>query len=752
MKHLTYYSEFDSCAPFNKSKSARYRIEIYGDAQVIAKEVTLAGESTATIEWSEVSKVDPIQGSSLTLRLISESDREFTHLYSVADGVWRVDVKRNGILYWRGWIDPELYEEPYSTASGYEVEVTASDFGAMERTDFSLSGTQSLKAVLDHCLQSCGLDDLQRVLSVSTKRDETTALNLEEVYIACENFYDEDGKPMTCREVAEGVLKPFGLRMLQRGGKLIIFDLNAAYSDWASEEVFWSSDDSTLGVDKTYNKVVVKLSTYSDATGCNGEADVSEAKFTQQEGKETFLVDPDWKGEKLTGFTLDYGYGTTPTLATTGDCRLGVFNAEYSGSDTVAAIWQFKGGGNVPDTTNKIVHVGGGTHIQWDLINPKTGDHGDHTFTPIIRIKGKGMRVVGYESPDGRYGASQKLKVSLELLLDTRYNPYEGEMKDLNEVAVQVCVPARLTLFQEVNGVMTPKYFYSNYTPGTNDGKLTNTGEGKWLSVANNSQRYNNMELWLSYYSWNDFRTKAGVGGWATNKKTIHDLANLSKADERRGDGEFVPLPPASGYLQLEIGRGFAMRDRTYWYSDLASEYCSENSVTWGITPAGSILNRLRWLAYRSPKVELVKSNGLETEQEDLQDSAWITPTAAEELAIDTIVGTPGGWSLPTSKAVIMDAEGNAIKHMYRAGVTDRIERLMIGSVYSQYAQRRVILSGTCELLPGLCTLTDASDPDGRYIMLGEIQNLATEESEIVMAQYGADDYKGLEITTESDE
>ena len=157
-------------------------------------------------------------------------------------------------------------------------------------------------------------------------------------------------------------------------------------------------------------------------------------------------------------------------------------------------------------------------------------------------------------------------------------------------------------------------------------------------------------------------------------------------------------------------------------------------------------------MAYKDPKIELVGSDGKEAESEDLEDSAWIVKSAAEELSIDIVVGTPGSWALPTSRALLLDAEGKAVKELHRAGVTDRVERLLIGTIYSQYAVRRATLKGHCELLPEMSVLTDASDAGGEYIMLGETQDLAAEESEILCAQFGADDYKGIEMTTGKEE
>lgn len=38
------------------------------------------------------------------------------------------------------------------------------------------------------------------------------------------NFYDEDGKPMSCREVLETMLKPFGLTFISNMDELYIID------------------------------------------------------------------------------------------------------------------------------------------------------------------------------------------------------------------------------------------------------------------------------------------------------------------------------------------------------------------------------------------------------------------------------------------------------------------------------------------------------------------------------------------------
>ena len=92
--------------------------------------------------------------------------------------------------------------------------------------------------------------------------------------------------------------------------------------------------------------------------------------------------------------------------------------------------------------------------------------------------------------------------------------------------------------------------------------------------------------------------------------------------------------------------------------------------------------------------------------------------------------------------------DGRQIRRMTRAGVTDRIERLLIGTAYSQYVGRNTVLSGTAELVPDMPAMADASVPGERYIMLSDRQNLAADTSEIRMARFVGDSYEGVEITT----
>lgn len=736
-KTLTYYTEFGNRPAIHAGREARYRIEIWGEGNNVAGEISVDFDAPAMIEWAEVAKLDPVQGSALTLRLVSESDREFVGLYTVEEGAWRVDIYRNKALYWRGSIDTELYEEPYSTSSGYIVEVTASDLGPADRTDFDMTGRHTIEDIIRHCLSRTAIADMEQVISISTSLpDAKEPLSLSDLYIDTANFYDEDGEPMTCREVLEEVLRPFALRLAQRNGEIHIFDLNAA-SAWPSTEVCWVSNDARMGVDVTYNKVKVLLSTYSDANGCDGSLDHDEV-LKGSAGDLYYTGERDHQAIGLPGFRMASGQEQHPQLEICNNALVCRMDAEWSGSDTAGVVWQYMG----------LKALGSG----YQCMITRDGDNWpaamtSGTFVPIAKTR-RHLSLDPYQpvyvgsSAGGEVYTGAQLRVSLDLLLDTRYNPFEDAGADNGgtqygkalDIPASVRIPVQIVC-RNIDGEIAYLYnndsFVSSYS--------YTGGEGQWIpyTAANMTKNI----CWLQYYDWDDWNGKSPVGGWVANRQSIGDPKATTKTMKKRGDGYYISMPPCVGSVELWVGKGFGI------ITD-GSDGWLPNTAVWRSDAWDKFVSHLRWLAYRNPKIELVKSSGKDLTGSDLEDSAYIVRTAKEELSIDTIVGTPGDRALPTSRAMMTLSDGRQIRRMTRAGVTDRIERLLIGTAYSQYVGRNTVLNGTAELVPDMPAMTDASAPGEIYIMLSDRQNLAADTSEIRIVRFAGDSYEGIEVTT----
>ena len=154
--------------------------------------------------------------------------------------------------------------------------------------------------------------------------------------------------------------------------------------------------------------------------------------------------------------------------------------------------------------------------------------------------------------------------------------------------------------------------------------------------------------------------------------------------------------------------------------------------------------DQCRWMLLKEPKVEFVEKTGNSISSKDIELTAWLNRDAKESLEIDTVLGTMSDPS-PAALGQLFDTSDYSVRNsFYRAGTTDLLEKLLIGTVYTQYSAPHKVLGGTTVLLPTFTTYTDANEP-GVYILLSETQNLREEQSQIKMVQFEEDDYEGIE-------
>lgn len=701
-KTLKYWEEFRSV------RNTLYRVEILTDeTSTTPIEVVSPYDTPIEIEWNEVDKLEPVQGACLTLSLSSKSDRQFLSLFSIDVGTVRVDVYRDGTLYWSGMLDPELYEEPYSEKQDYDVSFTFSDFAILDRLRWGKKGVCSLQEVIDVCLNASGIhyNKLEKFISTKTSAAETRPIDLSALYILCENFYDEDGEPMTLREVLDEVLRPFALRMVQKGGNIYLYDLNAVYTNMDVAEVKWADVDAELNTDKIYNNVKVVFSPYADAELIDGTL-IHEKMLPEHKSGPMWLVDNDFNNA-ADGFSIVTGEQEDLPLRLLGDCKFFRMDSEYSGSDDAGVAYAFKG---------------------WQSLNyygfafgksfPRVFSNGVNISKPIIGSESAFLGYVSYKRSDYR------LRISLDVLFDVRYNPFEnasrpneeGNWGRLQDWCNFGYIPVMLYL-KDSNGKILYHYenagvMHSNsYVHGANCRWVP--GTGKW------------GDMYLGYYNKGNRKSASGFGGWQTNQMIIgYYRDGLPKKWEKMEQGELIDLPPVGGFLEMQIGSGVHQFDYKRKEKDIYSI--------------------ARWLLYRAPKVTLVGRNGIALKIEDIEDAAWVNRSAKEELEIDTILGTLGKNYCPSARGLILKSNYEAYQTFSRAGVEDRLEHLLIGTVYSQYAFRHHTLSGTTDIIPTVCVLTDASIA-GKFILLSEVQNLLQETSEIIMSEFSADHFDGIE-------
>lgn len=721
-------------------------------------ELRFCGDEPLLIEWDERSKEEVLCGSIATLRLLSPGDRTYIDLYSVAVGEIRLDVLRDGVLYWSGTLDPEFYEEPYSTLSDYEVSLTFSDFGILERLRFDLSGMLTLRELLDNALERSGVNYVRVDEGyISTSLDGgKSVMSLGDLTVRCDNFYDEDGEALTLREVLEGIFQPLGLRMVQRGGVVWVYDLNGLYAGGALERVEWMSDDQMLGVDAVYNNAKVTWSPYAQSGVLTEEecyVDDTDPNLTalnisggRKKGNSTYYSYhysqelENWIDATDCGFTLwTSPKGKNATIFP--DLRFFKIVPQEDGqkSEGIAVmwtnVWGLKQGTSVKFSWKK-------NGFQWGFCD---------SVDEVGFVLWKSQEIW---LPPVTHPETLRLRIGLEMLMDCRFNPFESGanlMKDVEQKDWEdqwnsrgnfVYVP--VTLKFQPDGTDEIYCWTNQYVP-TRDisDPVCSVSEtmGRWMEYGYVDLNDENPAIYgyLCWYDGEDRTAKSGVLGWKKNRPCINPhKERFSTALAGMSDGQPVPYPNIDGRggrLWLEVrSDGWMLSDGDVNLSMM--EFVDSH----GLWTQG----KTWWCLMKLPEIEVLNNQQFDAtiDTDDVEYSAVLNPSAKDDIEIETICGTASG-GIPMARGAYFKDEGlTQVETLTRAGRTAQAEELLIGTLYSQFAARRTKLEGTTRLgPPGLCLWCEAMQGDCRFIDMSVTENIQDDSCERVLVELRPDEY-----------
>lgn len=774
---------------FSSRKGISWRVDILQEGWTgSAETLDFPDDDPLVIEWAEKEKHEPLQGSAATLKIISPSDRKYADLYSIEVGRIRMDVYRENTLFWSGTLDTELYEEPYTTDKGYNVTLTFSDFGCLDRIKYGLSGRKTLRELLGTALAESRIEyGAIDESMVSTSFEDGTAMTLASIAVASDNFYDEDGEASTWKDVLEGVLQPLSLRMKQLSGKIYIYDINGLRSKEEARSIEWDGDDSVMGTDAVYNNVKVTFSPYAAEAKLEGELDYGDTC-----GVEWTNLTKDKSGVKYNGKSV-------PSGKTAPECWS--WYLDYDESHRHNNEWDY----NLIDFTLfrsydaskckglaeigpynaffKILPMLGGSESEGVIEGFYTGGHGSMSSGFPSRIGISPQNHTGSVamtsnrlylpslSEDDRAGFY--IRVKLPLLFDPRYNPFEnagdgnekGNYDNVKSYCQLAFVPVAITVYDADGNALCHydnKWLTENGQPGDT---IAATAEDKYLSRwgwRDGAASFG--DAWLAYYDPDDLVEGTGVLGWKTNRqsfgkpwtksgdKVSKRSYRYTKKDEsgtekfwifdsfkKAPEGQHIPYPPQGGYIEIKVYNGVWAFDDTEKFASDASGKFADNGL----------YGKIRWQLLQLPSVEIVRRT-LTLDEEDTDDveySGVLNKDAKEDLEINTICGTMEKVS-PTARGVYVKAsDGGQIMRMTRASVTDHPEQLLIGTLFSQHAGRMTTLSGTAFIDPdGLALYKDAAQPsDTVFMKKKETIKAIEDDTEAVFVETRPDEYTGKE-------
>lgn len=747
-KQLRYTSEFLSRA------GVTWRVEILQEASApfgSVGQLTFEAEEALVIDWKHTDKEAVICGSEATLKLESPGDRTYEDLYTIEVGRIRMDVYRENALYWSGALDPEFYEEPYEAYNHYVVTLTFSDFGILDRLKYNLSGMQTLQAILLDALTRSTINygGLDANTYCTTYFPDGGKANPAALAVRSENFYDEDAEPSTLKEVVEGILQPLALKMIQRNGQVYVFDLNGLHTA-ARRAITWDGDSQTMGVDKVANNVKVNFSPYSSAELLNGELEyggeysVEMVNLVADPGKSYYSYYPDYSEEHRQGGNWDYNLINFTIFISSQGKGLAYLNpsARYchilplvgGPSETTGIAWAFHSGGH------------GGLDTGWPkrILNTVTMERS----TVVMKTHRVFLPALSSEGQKSYY-----VRLSLEMLLDARYNPFTegndgnegGNYDGVKGQTGYAFVPIAVNIYDSAGNAVC-HYDNSSIAKGGTKGHLAYC-KGSWVSGEGGFG-----SAYLEYYDPNDLRGSAGICGWKKNRQCIGRPGRgnvdvvLYDSFKQMADGQYMPYPTQGGYLEVTVFAGVQCFDMNEYIWPIAQTAWNEPKC-WG--PNGNNwYNKVRWLLYKAPKVELVKNNLIfdAAELDDVEYSGYINKHAKEEISIDTVCGT-ANTTCPTARGIYCRATDSLqIQTLKRAGVTDHPEKLLIGTLYSQFAARKTTLSGEAKIdTGGLCIYTERNQAGKVFMMSGETQDVITDTTDAQYTEFNADEYEAIE-------
>lgn len=220
--------------------SKTYTLELWQNTEIeLTTEEIKGGQSPFLLEMPQLNhKFQVVRGRGCIINLLSATDFKFFEGLKHTDPKeFKVIHKIDGSIDWVGYLNSDMFSEPYDVSQNYIISTTANDgFSLMDRYRFLQSdetnyeGLKSKWELIQICLNKIGLSYNDIRIKLSTTFDGfSSAVDstiLHESAVNCANFYDEDNSPMTMREVLYSILAPYGAFIVQDRASIYITDIH----------------------------------------------------------------------------------------------------------------------------------------------------------------------------------------------------------------------------------------------------------------------------------------------------------------------------------------------------------------------------------------------------------------------------------------------------------------------------------------------------------------------------------------------
>jgi hypothetical protein len=179
-------------------------------------------------------KMQPIRGSECTLNLLATSSFSLADLYTENEREFLVQIYRNGIIIWRGFIIPDGCQEQFMFTP-YPISVNAVDtLGLLKNLSYVQNdgnfwvGKQSFLDIIYNCINRIAIPNMNIYTCVNIYEVAQTQGDLYDplamTYTEAERFLKEDTiNQFNCEDVLKAVMEEWTATIIQSEGDFYVF-------------------------------------------------------------------------------------------------------------------------------------------------------------------------------------------------------------------------------------------------------------------------------------------------------------------------------------------------------------------------------------------------------------------------------------------------------------------------------------------------------------------------------------------------
>lgn len=237
---IAYIGEF-AIRDGGKERQARIVLTAQGEGDTPSFSTLVFGSRPVVLTWEECSLTDVIHRSQLQLNLIAMDDGDYRDIMDSLEQVYCMLQTKDDDGFWRLWwvgaYASTTWLEPFSRERKYEVQLTFSDFGYLERLDydgnrFGCTGAVTVSGILSWIAQKiAGYAIVPEVQWMPLSTVQFNGRRFRDLIVRDVLFTEEDGSLRNVLDILTDVLEPANVHVMQHGGRIYLFR-----PDWETAE------------------------------------------------------------------------------------------------------------------------------------------------------------------------------------------------------------------------------------------------------------------------------------------------------------------------------------------------------------------------------------------------------------------------------------------------------------------------------------------------------------------------------------